>query len=99
MSYQDLHYLILKLLTRNFGLSKYDMALGVRVLGLEDKVSMYGFLLLEFVYLHCCNLQRVKGRFLLLVSFDFSLKRAEKLMITGLLNKFVNGGHYLVVTL
>ena len=42
ISYQDLHYLILKLLTKNFGLSKYDMALGVRVLGLEDTVCMHG---------------------------------------------------------
>ena len=41
--YQDLHYLIIKLLTRNFGFSRYNMAIGVRALGLEDKVSMQSF--------------------------------------------------------
>ena len=50
MSYQDLHYLILKLLTRNFGFSRYDMAIGVRALGLEDKVSMQIFLLRIYVF-------------------------------------------------
>ena len=43
MSYQDLHYLILKLLTKNYGLSNHKMALGVRVLGLEDKVGIHCF--------------------------------------------------------
>ena len=43
MSYQDLHYLILKLLTKNYGLCNYKMALGVRVLGLEDKVGIHCF--------------------------------------------------------
>ena len=42
MSYQDLHCLILKLLTKNFGLPKYYIALGVRVLKLEDKLCMHG---------------------------------------------------------
>ena len=50
MSYQDLHYLILKLFTRNFALSRYDMALGVRALGPEDKVSMLSFLLIIHVF-------------------------------------------------
>ena len=43
MSFQDLHYLILKLLTKNYGLSNHKMALGVRVLGLEDKVGIHCF--------------------------------------------------------
>ena len=43
MSYQDLHYLILKLLINNYGLSNQKMALGVRVLGLEDKVGIHCF--------------------------------------------------------
>ena len=43
MSFQDLHYLILKLLTKNHGLSNHKMALGVRVLGLEDKVGIHCF--------------------------------------------------------
>ena len=42
MSYQDLQYIIIKLLIRNFAPSKCNMALGVRVLGIEDKVSMHG---------------------------------------------------------
>ena len=50
MSYQDLHYLILKLLTRNFGFSRYNMALGVKALGLEEKVSMHSFLLIIYVF-------------------------------------------------
>ena len=33
--YQDLQYFILMLLTKNFGHSKHNIALGVRVLGLE----------------------------------------------------------------
>ena len=41
MNYQDLHYLILKFLTKNYALSNHKMALGVRVLGLEDKVAIH----------------------------------------------------------
>ena len=44
MSYQDLHYLILKLLTKNYGLSNHKMALGVKVLGVEDKVGIHCYL-------------------------------------------------------
>ena len=43
MSYQDLHYLILKLSTKSYGLSNHIMDLGVRVLGLEDKVGIHYF--------------------------------------------------------
>ena len=50
MGYQDLHYLILKLLTRNFGFSRYNRAIGVRALELEDKVSMQSFLLRIYVF-------------------------------------------------
>ena len=32
------------LLTKNFGHSKYNIALGVRILDLEDNVSMHVFL-------------------------------------------------------
>ena len=39
--YQDLQYFILMLLTKNFGHSKYNIALGERILGLEDKISMH----------------------------------------------------------
>ena len=45
MRYQGLLYLILKLLTKNFGLSDSNMAQGLRVLVQEDKVSLHGFLL------------------------------------------------------
>ena len=42
--YQDLQYFILMLLTRNFGHSKYNIALGVRILDLEDNISIHVFL-------------------------------------------------------
>ena len=41
MSNQNLQYLILKLLTKNFRLSTFNIALGLRDLGLEDKVCMH----------------------------------------------------------
>ena len=44
MSYQDLNYFIEKLLTKNYGISYHKMVLGVRVLGLEDKVGIHYFL-------------------------------------------------------
>ena len=54
MSYQDLHYLILKLLTKNYGLSNHKMALGVRALGLEDKVQevlvIHDFVVHDFAF-------------------------------------------------
>ena len=98
MSYQDLHYLILKLLTRNFGFSRYNMALGVKALGLENKVSMHSFLLglYAFTLYQPSEGQRKVPLFF---SFDFFQKRAEKLKKTGILNKVNTGGHYLVVTL
>ena len=43
ISYPDLYYLILKLLIKNYGLSDHKMALGVRVLELEDKVGIHCF--------------------------------------------------------
>ena len=42
--YQDLQYFILMLLTKNFGHAKYNIALGVRILDLEDNMSMHVFL-------------------------------------------------------
>ena len=50
MSYQDLQYLILKILTRNLGFSRYNMALGVKALGLEDKENMHNFLLRIYAF-------------------------------------------------
>ena len=92
MSYQDLYYLILKLLTRNFGFSRYDMALGVKALGLEDKVSMHSFLLRIHVFtLYQPSEGQRKVPFVCLFWF-FSKKRREKLKKTGLLNKVITGG-------
>ena len=54
------------------------MALEVRVLGLEDKVSTKSFFR-DFLHSHFINLQRVKGRFLLFVSFDFLPKKGRKI--------------------
>ena len=44
ISYQDLQYFILILLTKNCGHYKYNIALGVRILDLEDNMSMHVFL-------------------------------------------------------
>ena len=90
--YQDLHYLIIKLLTRNFGFSRYNMAIGVRALGLEDKVSMQSFLLRIYVFtLYQPSEGQRKVPFVCLFWF-FCQKRAEKLKKTGLLNKVITGG-------
>ena len=39
--YQDLHYFLLMLLTKNFCHSKCNIALGVRILDLEDNKSIH----------------------------------------------------------
>ena len=92
MSYQDLHYLILKLLTRNFGFSRYNRAIGVRALGLEDKVSMQSFLLRIYVFtLYQPSEGQRKVHFFLSLLI-FCQKSAEKLKKTGLLHKVITGG-------
>ena len=82
MSYQDLHYLILKLLTKNFGIFKFNKAQGLRGLGLQEKISVN--------YFHCTSLQKDKERFPWVFSFVFS--SAEKLNKTCLMFKFIIGG-------
>ena len=77
MSYQDLHYLILKLLIKNYGLYNHKVALGVKVSGLEYKVGIHYFFYSDFMYLDCVNLQMVKEMSTLFVSFDILPKRAE----------------------
>ena len=88
MSYQDLHYLILKLLTRNFGFSRYNMALGVKALGLEEKVSMHSSLLMITVSTFKWS---KKGSFCLSLLI-FLQKRAERLKKIGILSKVITGG-------
>ena len=94
MSYQDLHYLILKLLTKNYGLSNHKMALGVKVSGLEYKVGIHCFFYSDFMYLNGANLQMVKEMSPLFVSYDIFPKRAEILKKNCLLNKFITGGPF-----
>ena len=53
MGYQDLHYLILKLLTKYSGLFKYNMAQGVRALGLQEKIGVPFFYPVFFVFSLC----------------------------------------------
>ena len=91
MSYQDLHYLILKLLTRNFGFSRYNMALWVKTLGLEDKVSMHSFLLriYKFTLYQPSEGQR-KVPFV--CRFWFFTKRIEKFKKIGLMNILITMG-------
>ena len=91
MSYQDLHYIILKLLTRNFAPSKYDMALWVRVLGLEDKVSVHELFTQIFCIFTVLTFRgSKKGTFYL--SLLIFLQKGQKLNKTGLLNKSITGG-------
>ena len=99
MSYQDLHYLILKLLTRNFGFSRYDMALTVKALGLEDKVSMHSFLLRIYVFtLYQPSEGQRKVPFVCLFWF-FSKKGQKNWRRLTHWTKLSQGGHSLVVTL
>ena len=99
MSYQDLNYLILKLLTRNFGFSRYNMAIGVRALGLEDEVSMQSFLQRIYVLtLYQPSEGQRKVYFVCL--FWFSAKKVQKnWRKLAYCTKLSQGGHYLVVTL
>ena len=71
MSLRNLHYLIPKLSTKYFGLFKYDMALLVRVLGIQEKIRKH-FLKLG-IHVFVLN-QPSKGekRLHLFVSFDSS---------------------------
>ena len=86
MSYKDLHYFILKLLTKNYGLSDHEMALGVRVLGLEDKVYMYVFFdQALFIYTLPTFRWSKNGP----LYFCFFPKCVEKLMKTYLLIKSI----------
>ena len=94
--------LSLKLLTKNNGLTNYDMTQEVRILWLEGKVTwlFYSY----FMYLLCTNLHMVKERSPLFVSFDFSPNWVEKLMKTYLFNKLIFGGgalfmHHPVISL
>ena len=99
MSYQDLHYLILKLLTMNFGFSRYSMALGVKALGLEDKVSMHSFLLIIYVFtLYQPSEGQRKVPFVCLFWF-FSEKGKKNWRKLAYWTKLSQGGHYFVVTL
>ena len=99
MSYQDLHYLILKLLTRNFGFSRFNMAIGVRALGLEDKVSMQSFLLRIYVFtLYQPSEGQRKVPFVCLFWF-FAKKGQKNWRKLAYWTKLSQGGHYLVVTL
>ena len=95
LSQQDWQHLILKLLTRNFGLTKNNMALGLRVLGLEDKVSMHVFFtqnLCIYTVLVFWALKKSCFCFSLLI-FLQKEQKIEENQLTEL------GGHYLVVTL
>ena len=83
-----------KAFTKIHGISNHKMALGIRVLGLEDKVGIHCFFYSDFMYLDCANLQTVKEMSPLFVSFDILPKRAEILKKTCLLNKFVTGGPF-----
>ena len=80
------------LLTKNFGHSKYNIALGERILGLDDKVSMHSFFYSDLMYLNYTNVQRVKEKFSLFVFYNISPKQVVKSKKTCLLNKFINGG-------
>ena len=99
MSYQDLHYLILKLLTRNFGFSRYNMAIGVRALGLEDKVSMQSFLQrLYALTIYKPSEGQRKVPFVCLFWF-FAKKGQKNWRKLAYWTKLSQGGHYLAVTL
>ena len=80
------------LLTKNFGHSKYNIALGERILGLEDKISMRAFFYSDLMYLNYTNLQRVKEKLPLCVFYNIFPKRVVKSKKTCLMNKFINGG-------
>ena len=92
MSYQDLHYLILKLLTKIHGISNHKMALGVRVLGLEDKVGIHCFFYSDFMYLDCANLQTVKEMSPLFVSFDILQKKGKNIEENLLIEQICHWG-------
>ena len=99
MSYQDLHYLILKLLTRNFGFSRCNMAPTVKALGLEDKVSMHSFLLRIYVFTQYQPSEGQKKVPFVCLFWFFSKKGKKNWRKMAYWTNLSQGGHYLVVTL
>ena len=68
------------------------MALGIRVLGLEDKVGIHCFFYSDFMYLDCANLQTVKEMSPLFVSFDILQKKGKNIEENLLIEQICHWG-------
>ena len=95
MSYQDLHYLILKLLTKNYGLSNHKN--GSRSKGFRTRgQSRYPlFFYSDFMYLDCDNPQMVKEMFPLFVSFNILPKKGRNIEENLLIEQICHWGSIL----
>ena len=96
MSYKDLNYIVIKLLTRNFAPSKNDMALGVWV---EDKVSMHGFFTQNLCIFTVSTFRGSKKGSFYLSLLIFLQKGQKNWRKPAYWANLSLGGHYLVVTL
>ena len=81
-----------KAFTKIHGISNHKMALGIRVLGLEDKVGIHCFFYSDFMYLDCANLQTVKEMSPLFVSFDILQKKGKNIEENLLIEQICHWG-------
>ena len=84
-----------KAFTKIHGISNHKMALGIRVLGLEDKVGIHCFFYSDFMYLDCANLQTVKEMSPLFAFFDILQKKGKNIEENLLIEQICHWGSIL----